>query len=1723
MRIVAAMSSLNTPPVAPRVRRLAASLAMIVGICSFLALSPPSAHASGRDSLQFGENGPIATFGANAVIAIDGSITFNDDCPKGGIDDFVFPATDVYVVQPGTGHDSKLEDVGGRPNTIVSNATLFTDETIAVTAPSGHLGNGVYDVVYDTCQDGGYDPGVDTVFEGAITVALPQVLPPASDAIANMKGGALVEYASWLATRLAMEQMFKLADQALKAQCEVGNPIGCAMKKLDYFGGIKKRFLQLMLSEANHYLAIGLDPPDPAFQQVTSMTAINEPTDVSDSPVSTATAAVLLPMATEGAVSEALLHAVERYQGAVAAGDAGWALEHAREAQNLATVLAQATTATSTALVDLRTAMANEPDLAAGVTAASTFANRIWSVGFDPQERRALRNAGLNATQIADLETEVRDAGNIGLALPQMLAALDTSLAAHATTGPSAVATAAKWADVASTLAASPGVVSAGPGASAGGPYTSLEGAGLVLQGSAGTTVDSAAWDLDGDGSFDDANGLKPTVSFATAGVHLIGLRVAAGPRVSVAYATVTTTDSAHAPQLSSPAPAQRSATVTVGASQAFSVSATDADNNPINFAWTLDGTSLPSTGNSSTFTPTLAQVGNHVVQVTASDGTAGGGTTRRTWDVIVLAPDTDGDGWTATPDCDDSDPEVHPSSTERLGNGIDDDCDPSTPDAPPGGLVGSILSWGANHNGTIGTGSFSPTLVDTPVPVPGLDNVVQVESTGDRGSLAVLANGEVRSWGFNGAGNLGDGTMYTPVATPVSPLPVGGGNGRLTGVTQISAEGHVVARRVDGTVVAWGDNQGGESGDGSTVNSHPYPVQVLSAAGGPPLSGVKAVEAGYVENYALMDDGTVRAWGQIRCNGGTNISISPFPMTLGLVGNNVRQVSSGNQWTMFLKKDGTVLSCGAFAPAAGRPVPTMSDVYTPLPLTGFGPGSGAVDIASGYEGGLVLKDDGSVWAWGYNANGSLNVVGGGPSIPAPLQVPLPPGPPVIDIDQDNACHALALRADGSLLSWGCDFFEQIGNGPGGAIVGTPTVIPTPGRSVVSVSNSAWNSLVLTRPIDDPEWERPETWVNASVADAQLDEGTGGGFDITLSAALPHDVTVDYKLTPDTATADDVDLASGTVTIPAGSTTAHAAVTVHDDTLDEDAETFSIVLSDASNGIQLPHPRAIGTITDNDDAPSVSVEPVTVAEGNTPVTDAPVRVKLSHASGKPVSFKLATSDGTATAPSDYSAASVRLTIPPGATETIFHLVVHGDAVAEPDEGFTVSLADPENAVLGQSSAIATITDDEPLVVVVTSPVVPEGDSGVVSATFTVTLDPAPPVGTAVTIPYTVEGLTASIPADLAAASGTLQFAAGAGPQQISVAINGDTVVEPREAFRLTVGTPVVTGSRLVVIGDNPVAFIDDDDDVTGTPPVVGAGPDRLGVEGAVIALDGTVSDADPGDTLVSTWTYQAGAGVDGGAVCTFASPTSVDTTIKCTDDGIYTATLTVTDGQAHIVTDSATVAVGNVGPQVHITAPSAGSTVLVGSTVTVTASITDPGANDTLTCSINWGDGTVVSAPIANGTCSGPHAYGAAGGRTVTVTATDDDGGSTSDAVGLTVAATSSNGTVTGNGAIVVGGAKTSFSFTVSRHNGGVCLQLEINSGANRFLGSTVSSFVVTGKTAEWKGTGRWNGKTGYTYRIAVEDRTGQPDTISIEIRNPSGAIVFTASGPLQSGYITVK
>jgi hypothetical protein len=119
-----------------------------------------------------------------------------------------------------------------------------------------------------------------------------------------------------------------------------------------------------------------------------------------------------------------------------------------------------------------------------------------------------------------------------------------------------------------------------------------------------------------------------------------------------------------------------------------------------------------------------------------------------------------------------------------------------------------------------------------------------------------------------------------------------------------------------------------------------------------------------------------------------------------------------------------------------------------------------------------------------------------------------------------------------------------------------------------------------------------------------------------------------------------------------------------------------------------------------------------------------------------------------------------LTFASGDVEGVVHVAIRGDGVVEPDEALSVGLSDPSNAKLGDASAPLTIEDGEPLALAVTSPSVTEGNRGTTPGTFTVALDGAAPAGSSMSVDYHVAGVTATVPGDVAPASGTLTFAAG---------------------------------------------------------------------------------------------------------------------------------------------------------------------------------------------------------------------------------------------------------------------------------------------------------------------------------------------------------------------------
>src|SRR5207253_10021266 len=111
--------------------------------------------------------------------------------------------------------------------------------------------------------------------------------------------------------------------------------------------------------------------------------------------------------------------------------------------------------------------------------------------------------------------------------------------------------------------------------------------------------------------------------------------------------------------------------------------------------------------------------------------------------------------------------------------------------------------------------------------------------------------------------------------------------------------------------------------------------------------------------------------------------------------------------------------------------------------------------------------------------------------------------------------------------------------------------------------------------------------------------------------------------------------------------------------------------------------------------PSIAIGDVTITEGNTGTRAAVFTVTLSAAASQPVTVAYATANGTATAGSDYTAASGTLTIPAGQTTGAITVPVKGDRIAEPNETYFVNLSRATNATIADGQGTGTITDDEP--------------------------------------------------------------------------------------------------------------------------------------------------------------------------------------------------------------------------------------------------------------------------------------------------------------------------------------------------------------------------------------------------------------------------------------------
>jgi uncharacterized repeat protein (TIGR01451 family) len=378
---------------------------------------------------------------------------------------------------------------------------------------------------------------------------------------------------------------------------------------------------------------------------------------------------------------------------------------------------------------------------------------------------------------------------------------------------------------------------------------------------------------------------------------------------------------------------------------------------------------------------------------------------------------------------------------------------------------------------------------------------------------------------------------------------------------------------------------------------------------------------------------------------------------------------------------------------------------------------------------------------------------------------------------------------------------DPLGNGEGQTYLGTTNVMTDGSGDATWVVNGSASTAghVASATADGPDGSSEFSnalpvslapTVQFSAADYPTAESGTVLVTVTRTGELDVSSTVQYTTSNGTAGAADYGTSAGTLTFAPGDASETFSVTITADTLDEPAESINLTLSNPVMATLGAQSTATITIADDDPPPAITIDDVSQPELNGGTSTFTFTVSLSAPSANTITVDYATANGAATAPSDYTAiGTTQLTFAPLSTSQTINVTVNGDLIVEPNETFFVNLSNPGNATLAETQGVGTIENDEGTPAIIISDVSQaEGNAGTTNFAFTVTL--SAPSATPVTVDYATADDTATAPSDYAAIGSTqLLFPALSTSQQITVAVAGDTVTEPNEAFLVNLSNP----------------------------------------------------------------------------------------------------------------------------------------------------------------------------------------------------------------------------------------------------------------------------------------------------------------------------------------------
>ena len=357
----------------------------------------------------------------------------------------------------------------------------------------------------------------------------------------------------------------------------------------------------------------------------------------------------------------------------------------------------------------------------------------------------------------------------------------------------------------------------------------------------------------------------------------------------------------------------------------------------------------------------------------------------------------------------------------------------------------GTVWTWGNNtlyqlgNNDINGTNQFVPVQVKDSTGSAYLGSIVAVMA-GNNHSIAIKSDGTLWSWGLNTAGQLGDNDTGMNKMIPVQVRDMAG-TGFMNGViSTMAGASSSFAIKSDGTVWAWGNNSNGQLGD-STITTRALPINVKDAIGNGFLSGITAISTHgqynpyYGHSLALKSNGTVWAWGynangQLGDNTTTQRNIPVQVKDAAGTGylDNIIAIATGGNYSLALKNNGTVWAWGDNA--NGR-LGDNTTTQRNLPVQVLGGLSDVTSIVAGDSHSLALKSNGTVYAWGNNPDGQVGDGTTGNSRLVPVQV-LGSLSNVTSIAAGYT-FSLALLSDGTVKAWGFGGYGQLGDGTGAA------------------------------------------------------------------------------------------------------------------------------------------------------------------------------------------------------------------------------------------------------------------------------------------------------------------------------------------------------------------------------------------------------------------------------------------------------------------------------------------------------------------------------------------------------------------------------------------------------------------------------------------------------------------------------------------------------------------